>query len=65
LAFNAAIVTAVQTRLSTYGTGSKLLQYVEAVDVLEAVVVNNSGTITVGGVGLTNQQYQQLYEMLV
>ena len=63
MAFNATALTATQLQLSTFGL-NKLMTLVQAVDVCGGAVLNSSGTITVGGRSLTNQQYAQIYEMI-
>lgn len=70
--FTASVVTAVQNRAFVERNGqpmasSTLLQFVEAVDVLGQAVTNggsSGGGIQTGGTPLTNQQYQELYEMM-
>jgi hypothetical protein len=69
MAFTASVITAVQNRVNTQGIGgttmglNQLLTYLQAVDV-PALTTDTSGNIQTGGAGLTNAQYQQLYEML-
>jgi hypothetical protein len=61
--YTAQVITSVQAQIATFPLG-KLLQYVEAIDVIGGTVLNASGVITIGGRALTNQQYYQLYEMI-
>ncbi len=63
MAFNATALTATQTQLSTFGL-NKLMTLIQAVDVCGGAVVNSSGTITIGGRSLTNQQYAMIYEII-
>ncbi len=64
MAFNAAALTALQVQLTNFSNG-KLFQVVGAVDVLGGAIINSSGAITVGGRALSNQQYAQIYEMVM
>lgn len=63
MAFTATVITSVQAQLAHFSL-DKLMQYLEAIDVIGGQVVNTSGVITVGGRALTNQQYYELYEMI-
>lgn len=63
MAFTTQAVTSVQSQISGFPL-SKLLQVLEAVDIIGGAVVNSSGTITIGGRSLTNQQYYAIYEMI-
>jgi hypothetical protein len=63
MAFTTSVVTAVQGRIAPMAL-STLTTYLQAIGVANGTVVNNAGVVTVGGVALTNSQYEQLYEML-
>jgi hypothetical protein len=63
MAFNATALTALQAQLSPFPL-SKLMQLVQAVDVVGGAVTNSSGTITIAGRALSNQQYAMIYEMI-
>lgn len=63
MAFTATVITSVQTELAPFSL-PKLMQFLEAIDVIGGTVVNASGVITIGGRSLTNLQYYQLYEMI-
>lgn len=71
--FSATVTASLVTRLGSRGVNgtnmglNELSTYVGAVAVSggpEAPVVNSSGTVTLNGNALTNQQVQELYEML-
>jgi hypothetical protein len=58
-------IPAVKTRILGMKLGD-VISLLFAISVVEGtVLVDGTGTITIGGVGLTNTQYEQLYEMLI
>lgn len=67
MAFNSNVVTAVQAQIASGFSIGKMMAFLEAIDVVGGVVNMNgggAGVVTIGGRGLTNYQYMQLYEML-
>lgn len=64
MGYTAAAVTAVQLQISPFPL-TKLIQLLEAIDIIGGTVANASGVVTIGGRSLTNLQYYQLYEMIV
>jgi hypothetical protein len=56
-------VTQIQSILANIPLPT-LISYLQLVSVIEGTVANSSGTVTIGGVALTNYQYFQLGEVL-
>ena len=63
MAFTSNVVTAVQSRLAPMSLG-QLTTILGSMDILGGQVVNSAGVVTIGGRGLTNQQYEMIYEMI-
>lgn len=63
MGFTTQSVTSVQALLAGLPI-DKVRQLVGALDVVGGQIVNTAGVITIGGRGLTNSQYYQIYEMI-
>lgn len=56
-------VTAVQAILANTPFPT-LVNYLQMISIIEGIVVNTAGVITIGGIALTNYQYFQLGEII-